>query len=337
MNNKYKLLLLSILLIITVISSICIGSSDITINSVIEVFNNKLFGINNGVSQKDISIVWYIRVPRILVGMLCGFSLAISGLIMQSLLKNPIASPYTLGISTGASVGVAIAIITGVTIPFVPMLTLPLFGFIGSVLTILFVIMLASTFDEDMSSATIIIIGMVVSLTLSGILTLIIFMAKDDARSIIYWQMGSLAQKQYKDIIVLLPVILISIFVLLIYSTELDILAFGEHQAKLLGVETNRIKIIIIIFSTLLTGVVISITGILGFIGLISAHIARKIFGNNHRILIFSSGMIGAILLIISDTFARTIASPAELPVGAITSLIGGPFFAYVYLNRKGF
>lgn len=336
MNDKLKITIIFVFLIFVLIFSICIGSSDITPLTVYKVIANNLFNSNYSVTNSEQSIIWFIRLPRILVGTFAGFSLAVCGLIMQSLTRNQIATPYTLGVSTGASLGVAIPIFFGITLPIFPNFTFSFFGFLGALFSISLVLLLVNKFDETLSNTSIIIIGMVMSMTLSGILTILTALFKDKAQIFIFWQMGSLASKEYIDVFVLGIISIVCILFSYSKHIELDILSMSETQAKLVGVETNKVKIKLIIIMTILTGAVVSTCGVIGFIGLVSAHISRKLFKNNHKILIITSGIIGSIMLVISDTISRTILSPIELPVGAITTLIGGPFFAYVYLGKKG-
>ncbi len=333
---RLKLTLLLIAFLVVLIFGIAIGSSNITFFETIKILLSKIFNTPiEGIDDKMVTIVMSLRVPRVLVAAIVGSSLALSGLALQSLLGNPIASPYTLGVSTGASIGVAIAIVTGFTLPFLPSMTFPFMGFVFAFLAVIIILTLTSVFDKNFSSMTIVLVGMVVSLTLNGVLTLLIVFAKENANSIIFWQMGSFSLASYQQLFIVLPFFIIGSVLLGFKYLELDALSLGETEAKLSGVEVKSVKYKIIILTTLLTGAAVSITGIVGFIGLIAPHIARRLFGEKHFYLIPSSMLIGSMLLIIADTVARTIMSPTELPVGAITALIGGPFFAYVFFKKR--
>ncbi len=334
-NNKLKFLILVLILITVMIISIYMGDSNIAPLTIVKVILNNVFNMSYSVSAKENSIIWFIRLPRVLTGLLCGFSLSVCGLVLQSLLKNPIATPYTLGVSTGASLGVSIPIFFGVTLPILPSFTYSFFGFIGGLLSIMLVLLLAKKYDEFISNTSIIIIGMVMSMTLSGLLSLLTATFREKAQVFVFWQIGSLSSSDYSNLITLFIISIVCIMLIYLKNIELDIFTQGDMEAKILGVNTERDKIYLIILTTILTGAIVSNCGVIGFIGLVSSHIARKLFYNKHSILIVSSGLIGAILLLISDTIARVIVSPIELPVGAITALIGGPFFTYIFLSKK--
>ncbi len=334
-NNKI-ILILGLCLILSLVITVTIGSSDISFIEAIKIILYKVFNLGDGdFAKKDVAIVYILRLPRVILACIIGASLAISGLALQSLLKNPIASPYTLGVSTGASIGVATVIVMGFTLPLIPQFTFVVVGFISSLLVVLVIIGVTQKFDSNLSNTTIILVGLVTSLTLNGLLTLIILFAGDNAKNIIYWQMGSLSLKTYSNIIVILPFFIVGFTMLYLRNLELDALGFGEVEATIIGINVKRVKLEIIIYATLLTGSAIATTGTIGFVGLVAPHIARKLLGGKHCYLIIASALIGAILLMWSDTVARTILSPSELPVGAITSLIGGPFFGYIYLKKR--
>lgn len=337
-KNSYKFIfLLLVILGISIVISVTIGSSSINFISALKIVLFKIFNLDTSqFLAKDIAIIYILRLPRILIACVVGASLAISGLVLQSLLKNPIASPYTLGVSTGASIGVALVIVTGFTIPFIPNYTQVFIGFISAFLVVIFVLSITKKFDKNLSNTTIVLVGLVLSLTLNGLLTLIILYANNDSKSIIYWQMGSLSLKTYDNLLVLLPFFIVGSVFCAFKTYELDALGFGEIEASIIGVDVKKVKLQVIIIATMLTGSAVATTGTIGFIGLVSPHIARKILGGKHRFLLIVSAIIGAILLIWADTIARTILSPSELPVGAITSLIGGPFFGYIYLRKRG-
>ncbi len=336
MKNSLIFLLLTALLVLLVCVGVSLGSANIGVPQVFKIITHAPFGLQiEDIEPNHIAIVLKLRLPRVVLGCIVGASLALSGLALQSLLNNPIASPYTLGISTGASIGVSFVILTGFTLPVFTSLTVPIVGFISAFVVVLMIIGLADKFDANLSNVTIVLIGLVVSLTLNGVLTLLIFLAQDSARDIIYWQMGSLSLKTMKNVYMIIPFFLTGSLLLLYRCRELDVLSFGEVDAKLLGVSVKRIKYEIVILTTLLTGSSVALTGTIGFIGLVAPHIARKMFGMKHIYLMPGAMLLGAINLVGADIIARTIVPLSELPVGAITALIGGPFFGYVYLRRR--
>lgn len=316
---------------------ISIGSSNINILDTSNILLNKMLNIplRKNINPKDISIIWIIRLPRVLLAFMVGGCLAVSGAVVQSVLKNELASPYTLGVSSGASLGAGLVIVLGISIPFLGGFTLPIVGFLFGLSTVYLVIVFSAKIDKTMSNNTIILAGMVFSLFVNALLTTMTALFSEDIKSITLWQMGSFSMKGWSYVQALIPFLIIGMIGVLKYSREMDILTFGEEQAKAVGVDTTKIKKRLFIFSTTLTGAAVSLSGTIGFVDLIAPHIVRRIFGSKHSYVIPMSFIFGGCLMVITDLISRTIISPAELPVGAITALIGAPFFAYVYFNSK--
>jgi len=338
-NKKYKLGIIVGLLVFLVISiGTSFGSSNINILDIIKIIISKTtsFDISKDIAKSDISIIWNIRLPRVLLAFSVGGALSVSGAVVQSVLKNPLASPYTLGITSGASLGVGIVIITGISIPVLGNYTLSFVGFIFSLITMIFILKISKKLDKYLSNNTIILMGMVISLFLNSILTIFSALYTKKIESIARWQMGSFSLKGWSYLKMGLPFIIISIIWLIFYFKEMDILTFGEEEAKSMGVESEKIKYKLFIIVSILTGAAVSMSGIIGFIDLIAPHVARKLFGAKHKFVIPISFVFGGIIMVITDLVARTIISPAELPVGAVTALIGAPVFAYIYFNKGG-
>ncbi|GAA6310968.1 hypothetical protein HMPREF0977_00132 [Clostridium sp. 1_1_41A1FAA] len=302
----------------------------------ISIIANKTFGITlrDGVLPKDVSIIWKIRLPRVLLAFLVGGCLATSGAVVQSILKNQLASPYTLGVSSGASLGAGLVIITGITIPVIGSFTLPFVGFIFGLFTVYLVILFSSKIDKTMSNNTIILAGMVFSLFVNALLTTLTAMFSEDLKRIALWQMGSFAMKGWTYVGLIIPFCLVGMIGTLMYTKEMDILTFGEEQAQSVGVDTSKVKTKLFIFSAVLTGGAVSLSGTIGFVDLIAPHVVRKIFGSNHKYVIPMSFVFGGCLMVVTDLIARSVFAPTELPVGAVTALIGAPFFAYVYFKK---
>lgn len=336
MNKKLIAISLIILLVIIWIGT-AVGSSSIQIPAVLAILGNKLFRIPlpNSISSNEVTIIWVLRFPRVILGLIIGASLAVSGSCIQSVLRNPLASPYTLGVSAGASFGVALVIISGYTIPFLGKFTLTTVGLISGLLTVIFVINFSSKIDRYLSNQTIILAGMVLSLFINALLTVIIALSHEEMKEIIYWQMGSLSLRSWSYIQAILPFFIVGILGIMYYSKELDALSFGEENALSLGVDVKKVKRRLIFFSAVLTGSAVAVSGTIGFIGLVAPHIVRKIFGPRHCVVIPLSIVFGGIFLILTDLVARTIISPAELPVGAITALLGAPFFGLIYFSKR--
>lgn len=240
-----------------------------------------------------------------------------------------------MGVSSGAALGAALVILSGWLLPIAPYFTLPLAGTIAGLLTVYASVKFASLIDKNFESSTIILAGIVFSLFINGIITLIIALNRDGMTRLIFWQMGSFASQKIKNFQVLLPICFTGTLILTGLAHEMDLLTFGEDQAKTMGVNTKKIKWSLLFLASILTGTVISFVGIIGFVDLIAPHLVRKIFGPRHKLVIPMSFILGGTSMVLFDMTARTILTPQELPVGAITALIGAPFFCYVYFKGR--
>lgn len=313
------------------------GSSNINILDTISIILNKILNIplRDSIEPKNISIVWNLRLPRVLLAFIVGGCLATSGAVVQSVLKNQLASPYTLGVSSGSSLGAGLVIVSGISLPMLGQLTLPIVGFLFGLATVFTVISFSAKIDKMMSNHTIILCGMVLSLFVNAMLTTITALFLEDLESISLWQMGSFAMKGWSYVGLIIPFLIIGMSGILRYTREMDILTFGEEQAKAIGVETKNVRKRLFVYLTVLTGSAISLSGTIGFVDLIAPHVVRKIFGSSHKYVVPMSFLLGGCLMVITDLIARTIASPSELPVGAITAIIGAPFFAWIYFKKR--
>lgn len=331
-------MILSIPLVILIICiGTSIGSSNISIMDIISIILHKVFNANllEGIEAKDVAIIWSIRLPRVLLAFTVGGALAASGAVVQSVLKNPLASPYTLGVSSGASLGVGLLVVSGISIPFLGNFSLPLVGFISSLLTMIIVLVFASKVDKELSNSTIILSGMVFSLFFNAALTTITALFTNKIEAITMWQMGSFSMRGWSYLKAGIPFFLIGIIGIMAFVKEMDVLTFGEEQAKSIGVEAEKVKKYLFLFVAILTGAAVSISGTIGFVDLIAPHIVRKIFGSKHSYVIPMSIVFGGCLMVITDLISRTIIVPSELPVGAVTAIIGAPFFAYLYFKKS--
>lgn len=313
------------------------GSAEIEIMHIAAVIANKLTGVQLPpyVTPETASIIWSIRLPRVLMAFLTGCAVAASGTIMQSTLKNPLASPYTMGVSAGASLGAAIVIITGISIPIIGGLTLPAMGMIFGFATVWIVVAMSMKVDRNLSGFTVVLVGMVFSLFVNALLTVLTAMVRSKTESITLWQMGSFSMRGWSHVGLLLPFLLIGTIGATMLTREMDAMTFGDEQALSLGVDIISSKRILFILSAILAGSAVSICGVVGFVDLISPHVARRYYGSRHILVLPVSMLTGGCIMVLSDLIARTIIRPAELPVGAITALIGAPFFAYVYFSKR--
>ncbi|MDR2211137.1 MAG: iron ABC transporter permease [Spirochaetaceae bacterium] len=279
-------------------------------------------------------VVRDLRLPRVILAFLTGGSLAVSGAVFQSVLKNQLASPYILGVSSGASLGAAL-VMMGSIAAVAGSFTLPLAGFVFGLGTVFLVIILASALDRSLSNHTIILFGMVSSLFVNAILTVISSLFRRELRNLIIWQMGSFALRGWTYVRLLIPFLVVGLLGILRYIRELDILSFGEEEALSMGVNTRPVRKRLFFFAALLTGASVALSGAIGFVDLVAPHAARRIAGSAHRWVIFLSFCAGGILMVAADLLARLIISPSELPVGAVTALIGAPFFIWVYFRKN--
>jgi iron complex transport system permease protein len=319
------------------ISGIGIGSVLITPDEILAVIMNKILGIPlpEQITEITSTIILNVRLPRAICAFIVGAGLSAGGVVMQSVLANPLASGYTLGVSSGASLGVTLVIFSGISLTFAGMFTLPLMGFIFGFGTVIVALIFTTRFDKNAGNSAIILIGMVLSLFINAIVTLLMGINREAAKNIIYWQMGSFSGKNSSAIAVILPITLIIILVLMRYSRAMDVMTFGDEQALSVGVNAKKTKIILLSLASALTGTAVAFVGTIGFIDLIAPHAARKIFGAKHKIVIPMSALMGGGFMVLSDLAARTIISPTELPVGAVTAIIGAPIFAYIFLKKE--
>ena len=333
---KRKIIILCITAFGALLFAIATGSVTVAPIEIIRIILYRTIGAGSaeGISAANNAIIWNLRLPRTLLAFVVGGMLSVSGAIMQSTLRNPLASPFTMGVSSGASLGAALVIFSGVA--FFPMLTLPAAGFAMGMGTMIIAMVLASRIDGMMENNTIILMGMVISLFINALTMLLMALQREFMQQIIIWQMGSFAMRDWPPLAILTPVFAAGLLIALRYNREMDIMTFGEDSAKTLGVNLTRVKWTLLLTAALLSGSAISFVGIIGFVELIAPHIVRRIFGARHSLVIPLSAVLGGSIMVLGDLVARTIMAPAELPIGVITALIGAPFFAYIYFSRRG-
>ena len=337
MKRGLKIALLTAAGIICLLLGMGVGSVSIRVVDMVAIVRSQLSGgaLPEGIPAITASILWNLRMPRAIMAFLTGAALAAGGAVMQSVLRNPLASGYTLGVSSGASLTAAIAILTGFTLPFLGRYTLALCGFLGGLSTVFLAIGLATQFDKNLENTTVILTGMVLSLFVNAILTLVTAFSHEHLQQLVFWQMGSFSGQSWQNCGLLLALLVPCLLVLVRYGREMDLMTFGEEQALSAGVELTRVKLLLIAVAALLTGSAVAFVGVIGFVDLISPHVVRRIFGSNHRLVIPMSALFGGSFMVLADLLARTIVSPRELAVGAVTALVGAPFFASVYFGRR--
>jgi iron complex transport system permease protein len=318
-------------------AGIFFGSTGICIKEIFSILASKIPFIGDLITktrqENAENIILKIRLPRAVTGLIVGASLSMAGAVYQSMLKNPLADPYLLGISSGAALGASAAILLSVPLHFLGVPAVPVFAFLGSLASMFVVYGLART-KGKIPSQTLILSGVIVNFTFSALMMLLIVFSGKGHSEAVYWMMGSLNNSSYALIPYVLPAVAAIGLVIYYYSGELNIMSIGEETAASLGVETEKVKKTLFIVTSLITSLAVSISGLIGFVGLIIPHTARLIAGPDHRALIPFSALLGGGFLILADLVSRTAAAPSEIPVGIITALLGGPFFLYL-LKRK--
>jgi iron complex transport system permease protein len=341
MNLKYsigcQIVILSIFLCVGIIVSTGLGYIKIPATQVIKIMMGEILKITHGwPDTKEVgvlsAIVLDIRLPRILTAAVVGGGLAISGVIFQGILLNPLADPYTLGVSAGAAFGASVALLLNIVIlgPY----SITLFAFIGAVSTLVFVIFLSSNTGQGRSSTGLILSGIIVAAILSAGISMIKYLADEQVSVIVFWLMGSFSSKTWGDVFITALCVFTGFIVFLFYSRDLNLLALGNRSAFSLGVDTKKVQLILLITSSLVAAVCVSVSGIIGFVGLLVPHMMRTFTGPDNRRLLPVSLLTGAILLLCADTFTRAVL-PVEIPIGVLTALIGGPFFCYVFRKHQ--
>lgn len=286
------------------------------------------------IDATTISVLTNVRLPRIVAAILVGGSLALCGAVFQAVLLNPLADPYTLGISTGAAFGASLVIVLqifGLALP--TGVSVPIFAFLGGMGTLALVLYLAAG-DSRLSSTTLILAGVIVSAILSAAIGFFKFLADEQVGIIIFWLMGSLAGVNWEQLRMLAPVTLAGALVLCAFGRDLNIMTTGDRTAASMGVSTRRLRLFLVCMSSLLTALAVSVSGIIGFVGLIVPHLLRHLVGPDNRVLLPHSFFVGALLLLAADTLTRAVL-PAEVPIGVLTALLGGPFFCFLFKKRQ--
>jgi iron complex transport system permease protein len=339
-NRKiFVILFIFLVLLIIMVISVSLGAGSPRFNEAIQVIISKLFpslGVDPG-PQITQTIIFDIRLPRVVLAVIAGAGLAASGVAMQGVLKNPLVSPYILGISSAAGFGAALAIALGIGV-------ITQYGgymvvanaFVFSFLAMLMVYGVARL--RGVTPESVILAGVAVGFLFSAMLALVQFIAPEHAavRGVVFWLLGTgLSTATWESILIVLPIVLVATALIMRRSWDMNVMSLGEEVAMSIGVNSKQVIVICMALATLATASIVSFTGVIGFICLVSPHIARMIIGSDHRFLLPCSIVLGACLLLCSDTLARLVLMPSEVPVGIVTALIGVPFFLYLLLSRR--
>ncbi len=319
-----KILVISLLLaILAGVVGVCLGIGPTGVSY------KYLSGTDNNTESK---IIYEVRLPRILGALLVGLGLAVAGAVLQAILRNPLAEPYTLGISGGAVLGVALFLV----VPFLSAtrISLPVMSFLGALASVVLVYVITSRHRFSVSS--LVLSGVILSFVCSSLVLLIFSVSKPtEVQSILFFLMGSFTAIDYSIIKIIAGPLLAGVLVLVFFSRDIDVLALGDEKASHLGIAPHRVRAFLFIITSLITGCCVAVSGMIGFVGLMMPHIMRTVVGPKSRDLFITSALSGAIFLIISDTLARTVMAPAEVPVGVVTGIVGGVFFIGLLINVK--
>lgn len=319
-------ILLAVLAVLAGLISIVLGQYYISLSDLFPIL-----ALGPGQESLTASVVWNIRLPRLVLGLFVGAALGVAGTLMQAIFANPLAEPSIIGVTSGAGVGAAVAIVFNLT--FVGTFTVPALAFLSALL-VTFIIYQLARYNGRVTVVHLLLTGIAINAVCNAIISFMVYLAPTANReAIIFWQMGSFNGSQWKHVWVVLPIVLIGIAVALRLGRQLDILALGERAAVHTGVDVSVLRIVAIVASAVLTAAAVSFAGLIGFVGLIVPHLLRSIVGPQNHILIPASALGGAVLIGFADVAARTLIPFADLPIGIFTALVGGPTF-FILLRR---
>ncbi|MCY9163694.1 FecCD family ABC transporter permease [Bacillus atrophaeus] len=335
-NNRFAAYMISLLFLAgSILMGISIGSLEIPVSVILRIFwHEGLGGAAGSYDPMYTNIMMNIRLPRVVLAALVGAALSLAGTAFQGLLKNPLADPYTLGVSSGASAGAVMTLFFGLQLPMIGGFTLPVISVAAALATMLAVLSFSRLIHDSMSVSTLILTGIITNSFLGALISLVIALTGDDLLPIVHWLLGSVSMRGWRYVILFLPFFLTGAVLLILNGRELNVMTYGEDKARMLGVSVQRRKIIILIAGSLLTGSAVAVSGTIGFVGLVIPHITRLIWGTDHRHLLPLSALIGAGFLVLADVVSRTLIEPVELPIGIMTALAGAPVFALILLHQ---
>jgi iron complex transport system permease protein len=331
-------IILLVATLLVIFFSLYLGDTSFTLSEIINIIGHKLFKIAlpANMSEPSVMIIWDVRLPRCMTAVLAGAALGLSGAIFQGILLNPLADPYTLGVSSGAAFGASLVIVTSLILPL-RFLAFPLStavgAFIASVLTLFLVMLLASDSEGHLPAPNLILAGVIMSAILSAAISFMKYLAGDQVNSIIFWLLGSFVAKTWTEAFIVLLFFIPSLIIALLKAMDLNIMTLGLRSAETLGVNTGRTRFLLLVSASIAASASVSVSGIIGFVGLIVPHVIRLLSGPDHRALLPLSAIGGAMLLSAADLTVRVIL-PGEIPVGVLTALLAGPAFLVIFRRK---
>jgi len=343
-NPIVIILVLAVALLGCVVVAVSFGAVAIPFSDVTRMLIARLPGINLSLGWSDTStglsisqaeaIIFQIRLPRVVTAAVVGAALAAAGVVFQGLLRNPMADPYIIGTSGGAALGATIALLLPVQVVWLGFTLVPLAAFAGALATVLVVYNIARVGPRT-PVTTLLLAGFAFSSMLAAVMSFLMLVSGHTLRRVVLWTMGGVTASSWPQLRIVVPLILAGVAAAYALANDLNAFLLGEEQAAYLGVNVERRKLVLLMLGSLLTGAAVSVSGLVGFIGLVVPHVARLVFGPDHRLLLPTSALMGSLFLVLADLIARLLLAPAEIPVGIITAMIGAPFFIYLLRRSK--
>lgn len=322
-------------MISSIILSLLKGSVQISPSDIFTILGKHLNMIGNRETSSFDAIIWDIRLPRVLLAFLVGSSLALAGAAFQGLFRNPLVDPYTIGVSSGASLGAVLVLFLQLQINFLGNFTLPIVSICASILSLILIIGITRISSTSFSNETIILTGIILNSFTGALVTYLISTAEQESfRQIMFWLMGSVSMRNWGHVGLLFPFFVVASTLILIHYRELNTLVLGEEAAHYIGVNVKRKRVYILTAAAVLTGSAVAVSGAIGFVGLVVPHLVRLIIGSNHKHVLPLSLVVGGTFLVFADMVARTLVSPSELPIGVVTAFIGAPIFTYLLIRQ---
>lgn len=329
--------ILLVILFLSIGFAVTIGSVDISIKEVYQVILYKLLNIgDSSIGTGAVAdVVWLIRMPRIVLAIAVGVGLSVVGIVMQAIVKNPLADPYILGVSSGASLGATLAVVLGIGSSFGSN-SLGIMGFIGA-FGVSILVLIISNIGERSNSIKLLLAGMALSSVCSSFSSFLVYISDDSQKlkTITFWLMGSLAGAKWNEIVIIMPIIILGVIFFITQYRTLNLMLLGDEVSITLGTDLHKFRIIYLVITSLMIGLLVYVSGMIGFVGLIIPHIVRMIFGTDHKKIIPISALLGAIILIWADVLSRALIKGTEIPIGIVISIIGSPLFVWLMIKKN--
>jgi iron complex transport system permease protein len=326
------------ILVISVVVAVMVGPFPISPTEIVRSAFDRLpfVEVDSGLSERGEAILWEIRMPRVVLGVLVGSMLSVAGAAYQGVFRNPLADPYLLGAGAGAGLGATLAIAFGPDASGWLVDPLPLAAFVGAIAGVVLAYVLGYSVRSGRTAVTLILAGVAVAAFLTAVQTFIQQRQSDTLREVYGWILGSLATAGWGEVALVLPYVVVALVAVMAGRRLMDVLAVGDAEASSLGIAPTKVRLILVVFATLGTAAVVAVSGLIGFVGIIVPHTVRLLTNASYRVVVPLSVLLGGSFLVIADVIARTVQAPVEIPIGVVTAFFGAPFFAVVLRRSKG-